>query len=592
VNEHAVAVRPSGWRILASVRWSRRLAPAALVLTIAALFVQPPVQAVTGIPAKADPALYTRAAAHPAQTFPVIVREQQPGSSAAEDLVRSLGGHVTHELSLVGGFSATVPGSAVSALTSSPLVWRVWGDAKITSQGVNYSKYDYVAANTVWKQAIGLPQVQSSYTGAGVGVALVDTGVVPVNDLAHAVSYRVDFTPEVDGYDRFGHGTHMAGIIAGRGVDNSMYTGVAPGANLIDIKVAGFNGATDISVVIAGLQWAVSHRAQYNIKVLNLSFGTDSRQPYAIDPLDYAVEQTWKAGILVVVAAGNNGSAAGTIEKPADDPYVVTVGAADLKNTTDTSDDAVADFSSRGPTQDGFSKPDILAPGVTIVSDRDPGSAIDVAHPAAVVGSSYFKGTGTSQAAAVVSGIAALMYQANPNLTPDLAKATLVQSAVNASRANKVLDAQVGAGAGLVDANGAVWPGKAKIAAANQGLTPSTGTGSLEASRGSLHIYVNQCDATTGTCTPMLLTGEVDALGNAWSGNAWSGNAWSGNAWSGNAWSGYAWEGNAWSGNAWSGNAWSNVAWSGNAWSGNAWSGSGWSSNAWSSNAWSGNAWS
>ena len=194
-----------------------------------------------------------------------------------------------------------------------------------------------------------------------------------------------------------------AGIIAGRGVDNSMYTGVAPGANLIDIKVAGFNGATDISVVIAGLQWAVAHQSQFNIRVLNLSFGTDSKQPYSIDPLDYAVEQTWKAGILVVVAAGNNGSASGTIEKPADDPYVVTVGAADLKNTIDTSDDVVADFSSRGPTQDGFSKPDLLAPGVTIVSDRDPGSVVDVGHAAAVVGSSYFKGTGTSQAAAITS---------------------------------------------------------------------------------------------------------------------------------------------------------------------------------------------
>jgi serine protease AprX len=343
---------------------------------------------------------------------------------------------------------------------------------------------------------------------------------------------------------------------------------------------------------MAGLQWAVTHRAQYNLKVLNLSFGTDSKQSYSLDPLDYAVEQVWRSGVFVSVAAGNLGSGASTITKPADDPYVVTVGAADLKNTQAANDDVVTDFSSRGPTQDGFAKPDLVAPGVTIVSVRDVGSNIDINHPSAVVGANYFKGTGTSQATAVVSGVAALMFAADPSLTPDQAKAVLVSTAKGSLKSTNA------GGAGLVTADDAVAKaqslaaGTSTITPANQNLAPSSGLGSLESSRGTQHVYVMRCDPVAGTCAPVLLNGEVDALGNAWSSNAWSSNAWSSNAWSSNAWSTYGFEGNAWSGNAWSSNAWSGNAWSGTSWSSNAWSGNAWSGNAWSGNAWSGNAWS
>jgi serine protease AprX len=513
----------------------------------------------------------------------VIVREAEPGSMAAEDLVSGAGGRVTRELPLVGGFSARVPGSAMIRLSSSPIVWRVWADSRIRMAGVDMNKYDTYAGNSVWRDAINLSQATRKYTGAGVTVALLDTGVVPVPDLVSHIAHVVDLTAEHDGLDRYGHGTHMAGIIAGDGTSSGgEYRGVAPGADLVSIKVAGLDGSTDVSVIIAGLQWAVSHREQYGIRALNLSFGTDSTQPYSIDPLDYALERTWLSGIFVAVAGGNRGPSAGTVTKPGDDPYVVTVGAEDTLQTSNFSDDRVAPFSSVGPTQDGFAKPDLVAPGISIVSVRDAGSAVDLGHPLARVGDSYFKGTGTSQATAVVSGVAALLFQADPSLTPDQAKWALMKTANHISTT-------VGVGAGLVNAAGAVNAvTSGRLGLANEGLTPSSGLGSLDASRGSLHVYVWPAGSSGGT----LLTGEMDALGNAWSGNAWSGNAWSGNAWSGNAWSDVAWEGNAWSGNAWSGNAWSGNAWSGNAWSGNAWSGNAWSGNAWSGNAWSGNAWS
>jgi serine protease AprX len=313
------------------------------------------------------------------------------------------------------------------------------------------------------------------------------------------------------------------------------------------------------------MQWIVSHRSEYRIRVLNLSFGTDSKQSYLVDPLDFAVEQVWRSGILVVVAAGNRGPDPGTINKPGDDPFVLTVGAADLKNTIEKSDDVMAPFSSRGPTQDGVAKPGLLAPGVTIVSNRAVGSTLDQLHPSARVGDHYFKGTGTSQSAAVVSGVAALMFQANPSLTPDVAKATLLGTAFR------------NMGQPLVDAYGAASAaamGQYLMVPANAGLIPSTGLGSLEASRGSYHVSAD----IDGDGNPEVVKGEVDVLGNSWSGAVFvSGNSWTGNSWTGNEWSSHVFEGNSWTGNSWTGNEWS-----GNEWTGTTWTGNQWSSNSWS----------
>jgi serine protease AprX len=430
-------------------------------------------------------------------------------------------------------------------------------------------------APTAVQKTVNLLRAQASYTGQGVTVALLDTGVSQVSDLANRVLVRVDFTPDHDGFDRYGHGTHMAGIIASDGSSsNGAWMGAAPDANIVSVKVASADGSTDVSVVIAGMQWILSHRAQYNIRVLNLSFGTDSVQSYVIDPMDYAVERLWQSGILVVVAAGNRGPTLGSINKPGDDPFVVTVGAADLHNNHNKNDDTVASFSSLGPTQDALAKPDLVAPGIRIVSDRAAGSTIDQLYPKARIGSDYFKGTGTSQAAAIVSGIAALMFQANPRLTPDVAKATLLGTT------NDDLVGQPGAGRGLVDAHAAVIAAATGVYAtrpANLGLRPSNGEGSLEASRGSLHVYVD----LNGDGKLQLLTGEIDVLGNSWSEDGWSGNSWSGNSWSA-----YTFEAPQWADGSWSGNSWSGTSWSGNSWSGNSWSGNSWSGDAWSGNSW------
>jgi serine protease AprX len=318
----------------------------------------------------------------------------------------------------------------------------------------------------------------------------------------------------------------------------------------VSIKAAEPDGSTDVSVVIDGLQWAYTNRLAYNIKVLSLSFGTDAVQSYLLDPLDFAVEQVWNAGITVVVSAGNRGPLVGTITKPGDDPFVITVGAADNGTRVGQRDDTLAAFSSVGPTQDLVAKPDLLGPGVGMVSLRCPGCTVDLEHPEARIGDDYFKGTGTSQATAVVSGVVALMYEANPTLTPNQAKAVLVSTA-------RDMPNMFGAGAGLVDAYNATV--KASMnRAANRGVVSSTGLGPLEGSRGTSHAFADlNGDGITET-----VLGEIGWSGSSWGGTSWGGIAWGGSAWGGSSWGGSSWGGSAWGGSTWGGSSWGSEDWS------------------------------
>jgi serine protease AprX len=552
-------------RPMALPRRAFRLLAAGVALSLAAILaVQPQPDASSAIAAKVDPGLAAEAASAPTSTLHVIVKETLPATDDAERLVQALGGTVTYELPIVRGFSALVPASELPDLARSDAVGLVWGDGEIRMSSSPTSLYNTLAPNTAWRQSIRLNQVDSVYDGTGVTVALLDTGVTQSGDLGNRVVARVDLTPDHDGYDRYGHGTHLAGIIAGTGAASyGQWKGVAPGANLVSVKVAGPDGSTDVSVVIAGLQWVVANRYTYNIRVLNLAFGTDSVQSYTIDPLDYAVEQAWFSGILVVASAGNRGPAANTINKPGDDPFVLTVGAADNHGTPDQSKTTVAAFSSWG-SPGGFTKPDIIAPGITIVSLRDPGSTIDTLYPDARIGDAYFKGTGTSQAAAIVSGVAALMFQANPYLTPDVAKGVLLKTAYkNGNYGN-------GAGAGLVDAGSAMQAARNPqgVMPANIGLVPSTGTGSLEASRGSFHVNAD----INGDGIPDLVSGEIDVLGQPWPALSWSSYAWYTSPWNQVTAVTPGWDAVSWSSLSWSGMTWSAVSWSSLSWSAVTWS--------------------
>jgi serine protease AprX len=417
-------------------------------------------------------------------------------------------------------------------------------------------------------------------TGRGVDVALLDSGVAPVRGLdgpgkvVNAVDVSTEAAhPEVAYLDGYGHGTHMAGIIAGRDPevvagrekdDKRNFVGMAPDARIVNVKAADASGATDVSQVLAGIDWVVQHRTSdgLDIRVLNLSFGTDGVQDYQIDPLAYAVEVAWRKGIFVVVSAGNRGYGSPKLNNPATDPYVLAVGANNPNNTDKIDDDTIPSWSSRGDATRGV---DLVAPGKSIISLRVPGSAIDATAPQGRVGERYFRGSGTSQAAAVVSGAAALLLQQRPGLTPDQLKELLISTARPLKRATGAEQ-----GAGLL----ALEPARAARTptAATQTWPTATGTGSLEAARGSAHIT-----DTDG----VALTGEQDIFGQTWDGRMWSGRMWSGDSWTAEGWLGRMWSGRMWSGEGWTGRMWSGRMWSGDTWSGRMWTGNAWSSAQW-----------
>jgi len=203
------------------------------------------------------------------------------------------------------------------------------------------------------------------------------------------------------------------------------------------VKVARADGSTTVSRVIAGIGWVVVHRDAYRIRVLSLSFGVDPPVPYAENPLDAAVEAAWASGITVVAAAGNEGS--GRVTSPGDDPYVITVGATDTAGTARRSDDVVPTWSSS--EQFGtYSKPDVVAPGVSVVSLRAPGSTIDVTHPEGRVGNTYFRGSGTSMSTALTAGAAAVLIAKHRGATPDDVKGALVDGAAPTAGGARAVD--------------------------------------------------------------------------------------------------------------------------------------------------------
>jgi serine protease AprX len=535
----------------------------------------------------------------------VIVRARPGHAASVERGLNQLGGRVQFRLGIINGFSATLPKRNVSALRHFGTVLSVTPNAVM--HPFSYSATSDVGSMLNVSQMTGAQLYwQAGYTGAGVDVALIDSGVAPVDGLTTPgkVINGPDLSLESQNsnlryLDTLGHGTHMAGIIAGRANaavpgnyvgDQTNFLGMAPDARIVSLKIADAFGNTDVSQVIAALDWVVQHRFDngMNIRVINVSYGTNASQDYKLDPLSYAAEIAWKKGIVVVTAAGNAGFVrGGSLTNPAIDPYLIAVGAADTNGTPTYSDDTLASFSSTGTLARRI---DLLAPGTHIVSLRDPGSFIDQTYGSTgQVTNDLFRGSGTSQAAAIVSGAAALLLQQHPELTPDQVKRMLKAGADPLTDVR--LAFQGGGELNLANDFDRRIPGFA------QSHVQSVGTGSLELSRGDIHLSLNGVTLSGeqdifGAPFQSAQTAALEASGNSWSGGVWNGNSWSGNSWSGNSWSGNSWSGNSWSGNSWSGNSWSGNSWSGNSWSGNSWSGNSWSGNSWSGNSWSGNSWS
>ncbi len=450
---------------------------------------------------KIDPGLRALMESDPRGSFEVIVEAQdlstigrgsQPGQSAgrAQQLIRLAGGKPGNALGLIGGASGEMKANHIANLSRNPYVAYISHNRSFEAMDVHaqlgqVSSPTGQAVASTYTDAVGAPKVWNlGYTGRGVGVAILDSGVAASNDLqlpTNRLVASVDFVDSAQApfTDPGGHGTHVAGIVAGNGYDSAgeltgAYKGVAPGANIISVRVIGSDGSAKLDAIVKGIEWAVVNRHAYNIRVINLSLGGIPSGPYISDPLSTAVEIAWHAGIVVVVAAGNNGPGAGTLSTPGRDPYVITVGAVDDMGTASLTDDLIGSFSGRGPTYDGLEKPDVVAPGRRIVSLRSPGSTLDQQLPDRVTPlvsspSTYFRLTGTSMSTPVVSGIIALMLERNPALTPDQVKFILTKTAQGVP--SVTTDARNTVGYGSANAYAAVTSNH--IDKANRGRRPS-----------------------------------------------------------------------------------------------------------------------
>jgi serine protease AprX len=413
---------------------------------------------------KLDPVLKQRVGLLTGRSRVVVRAADSASLSPLISLVESAGGTVGRRLPIINGCSANVPNAVLALIAGSPLVQRL--------------SYDRIAAGAMERTGttVGAAAVRRDlgYDGTGVGVAIIDSGVTSWHDdLSEAATGapRVDrFVDLVNGqtttYDDYGHGSHVAGIVAGNGIDSiGARSGIAPAARIIALKVLDRSGSGRISDVIAALDYVVVHKQELNIRVANLSVAAAVHESYNLDPLTLAAKAAVGAGIVVVAAAGNNGRSQqgqmqyGGITAPGNAPWVLTVGASSHMGTIDRSDDTIAAFSSRGPTAiDRAAKPDLVAPGVGIESLSDPASTFYTTRSAYLLSGTtptsylpYLSLSGTSMAAPVVSGTIALMLQADPTLTPNAVKAILEYTAQVYPAYDNLTQ-----GAGFLNARGAV----------------------------------------------------------------------------------------------------------------------------------------
>ena len=540
--------------VAASWRWMTMLAAVAALATasLASLATSP--GGLASILPTSDrtalaPALASMAATSPQRGVEVIVQfETGVNEPAARDAIRVAGGFDGRAVPLINGVAARMTAGEAERLSwdtrvrAVSLNAAVEGEAALDPTKLGTSYVHSIRAERMWN---------AGWTGKGVGVAVLDTGIQ--GDLPDFRRSEADGNSRVvasavvnpgaqNPGDSFGHGTHIAGLIAGNGFNRpsgdplqGRYAGVAPDADLISVKVSDESGAATLMDVIEGLQWVVDNKAAHNIRVANLSLKSSVAESYKTDPLDAAVEAAWFNGIVVVAAAGNMGDAPDAVSySPANDPYVITVGGVDDQGTKGIDDDQLAPWSSRGRTQDGFEKPDVIAPGAKLVSTMAPGAKYRELCPSCVVDDAYFRVGGTSMAAAVVSGLVAQLLQAHPNLTPNQVKAIVYKR-------SRPVKSQVSSSGALVDANGEPMPSTvtttstvvgAEVASdkaignplsetANAGLTPNElidpATGNIDYARASW--------------TRASWTEAVDGMRASWTRASWTRASWTRASW-------------------------------------------------------------
>jgi serine protease AprX len=509
--------------------------------SLGASLPESPASGVSVGPGALSPQLARLADAYPRRRVEVIIQlARGVNASQGRALVRSSGGQPGLDLHIINGLSARLTASAARRLAASRLVHAVSLNAAIKeSTLVNFNPRQMA---TVFDQSVGATRLWNFSTGKSVGVAVIDTGITgdsadfrtSQTNLASRVTASAVVDPNAaTAADRYGHGTDVAGLIAGNGgyLDSAdplrgQYAGSAPDANLISIKISDDDAQATTLDAIYGLQFAVDHKSDYNIRVVNMSFRSTSAESYQTDPLDAAAEQAWFDGIVVVAAAGNLGTAPGAVSyPPGNDPYVLTVGAVDDQGTSSTRDDVETDWSSRGVTQDGLTKPDVLAPGAHIVSTLAPGSAFATLCPTCIIGGHYFQASGTSMAAPIVAGVAADLIAAHSHWTPDMVKGAIVNTADSLSGGGREVNA--------IDA----YRARGRRLVSNQDFTPNSlidpRTGTIDYSKagwtaGSWSVAADPLaaswSAASWSCSDCSSgsSGTVSTTANSWSSLGWA----------------------------------------------------------------------
>ena len=411
-----------------------------------------------------------------------------------------------------------VSADSLQALQRDSRVLVLAADAVVTASGRDGHYERLVGRPSPGVDVVDADKAWDDATGRGVTVALMDTGIAAHPDLEGSVVARLDFVN--DGatlQDPSGHGTFVAGLIAAHG---ATFKGVAPDAKLISLRVLDQKGNGTMHGVLAAFDWLLHNRTTTHIKVLNLSFGAPQRSSYHRELLAGVVESAWFAGVTVVAAAGNDGPNKGTVAMPGADPFVITVGSFADQGTLATNDDRESVFSSRGPTRDGFAKPDILAPGEHIVSLRVPGTALDREDGKGLPVGPYARLTGTSASTAMAAGAVADILEAHRTYSATQVKGALIASGSHI----------VGTRIPGLDVDDALMVRPARV---NEGLLPSRVLLRLLAQNGSVFDP----------------------------GIAWDGISWEGISWEAVSWEGVAWEAVSWEGVTWDGVTWDSVTW-------------------------------
>jgi serine protease AprX len=507
--------------------------------------------------------LLSSIAQNPNQSFDVILQgDRKQGahgfiqkvlndkSGSSDQNVRS--SDLKREFTSISGGQFTLTGKQILQLAKHGTADSIMPNETVKMSGVMLP----LSNSQLWPWATGAPVDWLKQSPDAATIAVVDSGIDTSRtaDFGGRVLTQVNLAslaPNSPG-DGYGHGTFVSGIAAGAAAG---YAGVAPKAELVSLDVMNDQGQATVGDVVKAADWILANKTKYNIKVANFSLHAVNRASIMFDPLDQAVEKLWLNGVVVVAAAGNYGSAdgpSGVPFAPGNDPFVITVGAADIGTTLGAGDDTAAPFTAWGYTPDGFSKPDMAAPGRYMVGPVPATSTLPLSRPDHVTAPGYMQLSGTSFAAPVVAGAAAMLMAQHPTWTPDQVKGALMVTATPEKLAPK----------------GSLGVGEINIPAA----------------RGRLK---NPPNPNAGLDKFLKLNADGTQVFDAatWQSTAKANKAWNAAAWSDAAWSDAAWSSVAWSDAAWADAAWASVAWGSVAWSDAAWSDAAWSDAAWADNA-------